>query len=86
MGPLSFTEIFVIAVFALMVFGPDKLPGLLRSAGRFVADMRRMATELRSDFREGLDVEADVEPDVDPEPKPQPDDGPDVPSAGKADG
>lgn len=40
-------ELLVIAVVALIVVGPKELPGLLRSWGRWMAQMRGMASEFR---------------------------------------
>lgn len=52
---LSFGEIMVVAMIALMVVGPDNLPKFARSAGRYYAQLRRMA----DDLRRGLVLEAD---------------------------
>ena len=40
-------ELLVIAVVALVVIGPKELPGLLRSWGKWMAQMRGMASEFR---------------------------------------
>jgi sec-independent protein translocase protein TatB len=40
-------ELLVIAIVALVVIGPKELPGLLRSWGRWMAQMRAMAAEFR---------------------------------------
>jgi sec-independent protein translocase protein TatB len=40
-------ELLVIAVVALVVIGPKELPGLLRTWGRWMAQMRGMASEFR---------------------------------------
>jgi len=40
-------ELLVIAVVALVVIGPKELPGLLRSWGKWMAQMRAMASEFR---------------------------------------
>ncbi len=40
-------ELLVIAVVALVVIGPKELPNLLRSWGRWMAQMRGMASEFR---------------------------------------
>jgi sec-independent protein translocase protein TatB len=45
---ISFTEIAVIAVVALIVVGPHKLPGLLRTAGEWARKLRRLTTEVRA--------------------------------------
>jgi sec-independent protein translocase protein TatB len=40
-------ELLVIAVVALVVIGPKELPGLLKTWGKWMAQMRGMATEFR---------------------------------------
>jgi sec-independent protein translocase protein TatB len=40
-------ELLVIAIVALVVIGPKELPGLLRTWGRWMAQMRGMAAEFR---------------------------------------
>lgn len=40
-------ELLVIAVVALVVIGPKELPGLLRTWGKWMAQMRGMAAEFR---------------------------------------
>ena len=40
-------ELMVIAVVALVVIGPKELPGMLRSWGKWMAQMRGMASEFR---------------------------------------
>jgi Tat protein translocase TatB subunit len=53
-GPL---EILIVAAIALIVFGPDKLPGIARSVGRAASELRRMATDVTDEFKSGLDDE-----------------------------
>ena len=60
-GPL---EIFIVAAVALIVFGPQKLPEIARTIGRFMSEIRRMATEVKSEFDAGLDDDDEVEPGV----------------------
>jgi sec-independent protein translocase protein TatB len=40
-------ELLVIAIVALVVIGPKELPGMLRSWGKWMAQMRGMASEFR---------------------------------------
>src|SRR5436190_6843287 len=40
-------ELLVIAVVALIVIGPKELPGMLRTWGKWMAQMRGMASEFR---------------------------------------
>lgn len=44
---ISFTEIALIAVVALVFVGPQKLPGMLRTMGEWVGRLRRMTSEMR---------------------------------------
>lgn len=61
-------EFAVLAVIAVLVFGPDKLPDLARQAGRLVRQVRRMADAARDELRSELGPEyADLElRDLDP--------------------
>jgi Tat protein translocase TatB subunit len=61
-GPL---EVFIVAALALIVFGPQKLPEIARTIGRFMSEARRMASEVKSEFEAGLeDDPADEGPAV----------------------
>jgi Tat protein translocase TatB subunit len=53
-GPL---EILVVAVVALIVFGPTRLPDMARQVGRAMAELRRQANDLRSEFETSMKVE-----------------------------
>lgn len=68
-GPL---EILVVAVIALIVFGPQRLPDIARSIGKTVADLRRTASEFRSEFESGLTAEDEPEPPAPARSKPPP--------------
>lgn len=46
------SELFVIALVALIVVGPKDLPVMLRKLGQWVAKMRSMANEFRASFDE----------------------------------
>ena len=54
---LSIGKILVLAVIALVVFGPDQLPKLAAQAGRTLRELRRMADGATKDLREGLGPE-----------------------------
>ena len=45
---ISLTEMLVIALVALVVVGPQKLPKMLRSLGEQLAKLRRLTTEVRA--------------------------------------
>lgn len=50
-GPL---EIAAVALLALVVFGPQKLPGMARSAGKALNELRRAAAEVKREVDSGL--------------------------------
>ncbi len=45
---LSFSELVVIAVVALVAVGPQRLPGMLHTMGQWVRKLRQMTTEVRA--------------------------------------
>jgi sec-independent protein translocase protein TatB len=59
---LNIGKLFVLAVIALVIFGPNELPKIAAQAGRALKDLRRIAEGARNDLREGLGPEfADFE-------------------------
>jgi sec-independent protein translocase protein TatB len=77
-------ELLVIFIVALVVLGPDKLPGAVRSAGRVLGEVRRVAGGFQDEVRRAMhdaepptrvplrrpDPATPAEPDVDPGPTP----------------
>jgi sec-independent protein translocase protein TatB len=59
---LSIPKLLVLAVIALVIFGPNELPKIASQAGRVLRDLRRIAEGARNDLREGAGPEfADFE-------------------------
>lgn len=56
-----------VAVIALVVFGPQRLPEIARNIGKAINEMRRMTAEMKSELREGMSAADSDEPEV-PEP------------------
>ena len=54
---LSLPKLLILAVLALVVFGPNELPKIASQAGRFLRDLRRIAHSAQADLREGLGPE-----------------------------
>jgi Sec-independent protein translocase protein TatA len=58
---LSVTEIAILGVGALLLFGPDRLPGIMRKAGRVMRDVQNTSQsfiremERAADEHEGVD-------------------------------
>ncbi len=55
---ISWTEMTLIAALALIVLGPDKLPDLARTMGRWVRELRAMSLNLRDEIRVGMSEDA----------------------------
>ena len=59
MGQLGFSEMLVIFVVALLVFGPKKLPELGKSLGKGIREFRKATDELKSTWDEQVrDIQA----------------------------
>lgn len=54
---LSIGKILVLAVIAVVIFGPDQLPKIASQAGRTLRELRRMADGATKDLRENLGPE-----------------------------
>ena len=57
MFDLSISKLVVLAVIALVIFGPNELPRIASQAGRALRDLRRIAESAKNDLREGLGPE-----------------------------
>lgn len=57
MGNLGFMEVFVVAVIALLVFGPERLPELARNAGKAMAKFRSEASRSIDDLKRAADLQ-----------------------------
>jgi Tat protein translocase TatB subunit len=58
-------EIMAVALVALIVFGPEKLPEIARNIGKALADFRRVVDEAKGEFQSGLNFDDE---DEDPHP------------------
>ncbi len=57
MGTLGWSEILVIFVLALVIFGPRKLPELGRSLGKGLSEFKRASNELRRTWEQEVESE-----------------------------
>ncbi len=57
MFDIGFLELALIAVLALIVLGPERLPGAARAAGKFAARARTLARGLQTQLREEMERE-----------------------------
>ena len=56
-GPLGLPELLVISAIALFIFGPRKLPELMRSLGKSLAEFKRASNELKNTLDEEIRLE-----------------------------
>jgi sec-independent protein translocase protein TatB len=57
MFEVGFTEIILIVGLALLVLGPEKLPGLAEKVGRWTGRARSMARQLRTQLEHEVTME-----------------------------
>jgi sec-independent protein translocase protein TatB len=54
MGNLGTAEVLVIFIVALIVLGPDKLPGAARQAGKVFQQMKSMSNNFQAEMRSAM--------------------------------
>ncbi|HEX9700572.1 MAG TPA: twin-arginine translocase TatA/TatE family subunit [Acidobacteriota bacterium] len=57
LGSIGGTELLVIMVIALLIFGPRKLPELGRSIGKGLSEFKRASNDLKRSLEDELDAE-----------------------------
>jgi len=57
MFSLGFFEIVALAVIALVVVGPERLPSMARSIGRFLTELKRTTNTITSEINTQMDEE-----------------------------
>ncbi len=50
MFDIGFWELSIIAIVGLLVIGPDKLPGVARTVGKWVGRTQRFVTQVKDDI------------------------------------
>ena len=60
-GSLGWAEVAVIVVVALVVLGPDKLPGAARQIGNFMRQIRKISTGFQQELQNALDEPIEAE-------------------------
>ena len=59
---IGLPEMIIIAVVALIFIGPDKLPGVLRSIGKGLVELKRATSDVRSTVQEEMQkIEEEIE-------------------------
>ena len=57
MFDIGFWEVALIGIVALVVVGPDRLPGMVRTAGQLIGRARRTMRELKYDLEREAEFE-----------------------------
>jgi Tat protein translocase TatB subunit len=78
---VGFTEILLILGIALLVLGPEKLPGLAEKVGRWTGRARAMARQLRTQLEHEVTMEEMTRSRTSSPPPPPPPENPAEPAA-----
>jgi sec-independent protein translocase protein TatB len=57
MFDIGFWELTLIGIIALLVIGPDRLPGVARNVGMWVGRIRRYVSQVRADIEREIQAE-----------------------------
>jgi TatA/E family protein of Tat protein translocase len=63
----SIPDVLVVSVLALMLFGPDRLPKVMRQAGRFMREVQNTSHSFVAEMERAADASEPVPP---PPPEP----------------
>ena len=56
MFDIGFWELAVIATIMLVVLGPERLPGVARTAGFWLSKIRRMVSDVKAEVKKEMDA------------------------------
>lgn len=54
---INFSEILLIVVISLLLFGPEQLPSIARKAGKIFSTLRNLRSNLSSQFYEQIGIQ-----------------------------
>lgn len=57
MFDIGFAELLVLVVIAMVVIGPEKLPGVMRTVGKTVGQARRFVTGLQNQIEQEIKLD-----------------------------
>lgn len=73
----SIPDILVVSILALLLFGPDRLPKVMRQAGRFMRDVQQTSSSFVAEMERAAEMQEAPPPlkvaeDEDEKPAPTP--------------
>lgn len=57
---MSFSELVILMVIALILFGPEDLPDVARAVGRVVFEIKKMTGEITKEFQDAVNTPSTV--------------------------
>ena len=57
MFDIGFSEMMIVAVVALVVLGPERLPRVARQAGQWMGKLQRYVSDVKSDINRQMELE-----------------------------
>ncbi|WP_396957614.1 Sec-independent protein translocase protein TatB, partial [Nitrosomonas sp.] len=58
MFDISFAELVVVGIVALIVIGPERLPAVARTVGYFLGRARRYVDQVKHDLHEEMELDS----------------------------
>ncbi|MBV9333986.1 MAG: twin-arginine translocase TatA/TatE family subunit [Candidatus Eremiobacteraeota bacterium] len=65
----SIPDILVVSILALLLFGPDRLPKVMRQAGRFMREVQQTSNSFIAEMERAAEVQEAPPPLEDPPPQ-----------------
>jgi sec-independent protein translocase protein TatB len=63
---VSFPDVLVISVLALLLFGPERLPKVMRQAGRLMREMQNTSQAFIAEMERAADIQEASESEAEP--------------------
>lgn len=57
---MNFSELLILMVIALILFGPEDLPDIARAVGRIVYEVKKIAGEMTQEFQNVVEAPSNV--------------------------
>jgi len=64
----SVPDVLVVSILALLLFGPDRLPKIMRQAGRFMREVQNTSHSFVAEMERAADVADEQRPPDSPKP------------------